>query len=383
MATRIALLILGALTSMCPAAENKASPPRPMVYGWFPAEMANWDMKALDWPALTHLSVRCVVLQPDGTIQPGWGTTPERIKATVDEAHKHGVQVTILAWGTTKEGSSKYLAHHADKMAQTLLDFVKAHQLDGVNLDDETWSRDNTETKGPNRELVTNFFKVLNRKFKEARAGYHLSWASPPVISAKDKFGASWVDYQAVAEYLDAFTIMSYCLCPPSAGWTGSAQPVAGGGKAGEHARDYATCIQDYLDATGGKKEKLVLGISNNRGGTEWKCHSDQPLASIYPLLGKWRSLSALEALANAEKHGRKFDPQQQAPWYCYQEGDHFVQGWYEDDESLGAKMKLAAAKGVAGICIWVLDGAKEPPENFKLIHTHLLGKQDGTPGNK
>ena len=375
-AVACALWALGGVISLAAAEEGKTPAPRRIVYAWFPAQMANWDTKAIDWSALTHLCLRCVVLRPDGTIQLGGGTTPERIKAAVDEAHKHGVKVTVLTWGTTKEDSSQYLANHAEKLAQSLLDFVKAHNLDGVNMDDETWSKDNTVTKGPNRDLLTAFFKTLHKKFKKARADYHLSWASPPVIAASDKFGESWVDYRAIAEYLDAFTVMSYCMLPVGIGWTGSAQPVEGGGKVGEHARDYATCLQDYLDATGGRKEKIVLGIGNARGGTEWKCRSDQPLANIYPLIAKPRALTAEEARANAAKHGRKFDPQQKAPWYCCPEGDHFVQGWYEDDESLAAKMKLAADKDVAGVCLWVLDGAKEPPETFKLLRQHLLGER-------
>ena len=358
-----------------PEAPTTESRRRRTVYAWFPRDMNNWDTRAIDWSALTHICFRAVVLQPDGTIRPGWGTTPERVSALVKEAHEHGVKVTVLAWGADAKGSSKYLANCPEKTAKSLLEYVKANDLDGVNMDDETWREKNAVTGGSNREPVTRFFRLLRKEFKAARADYHLSYASPPVISAKDKYGAAWIDYAAVAEEIDAFAIMSYCLVPPTVGWTGGSQPVEGGGKVTGHARDYATLIQDYIDATGGRKEKLLLGISNNRGGTEWTCRSDQPLANIYPLIAKPRALSAEEAREGAARHGRKFHPKQKVPWYSYREGDHFVQGWYEDDESYGAKLDLAERYDLGGICIWVLDGAGEPPSTFMLIREHLQGR--------
>jgi len=358
------------LLLVCTTAPAVPAAPKRVVYGWFPTNLNDWSTAALDWSAITHLSFRSVLLKPDGAVEPGYGATPDRIKKLVDEAHGKGVKVTVLTWGTNPAGSSQYLAKHQEKVVDGLLAFVKTHNLDGVNIDDETWRSTNTTDNGPNRDRVTSFFKLLHDKFKAARPDYHLSWASPGVISPDDKFGDSWPDYKAVAEYLDAYTVMSYVMAPPGIGWTGSAQPLGGGGKVGGHPRDYRTLVQDYLAATGGKKEKLVLGIANDLGGSEWDCRTDKPLS---PVIGKHRPLTAAEARANAEKHGRKFDPNQKAPWYCYPKGDAFVQGWYEDDESLAAKLEHFREQGVAGVCVWVLDGAKEPPETFKALRKHFL----------
>lgn len=352
-----------------PTAGNRR---RRTVYAWFPRDMNNWDTSAIDFSALTHICFRAVVLQPDGTIKPGWGTTPERVRALVKEAHEHGVKVTVLAWGTNAANSSKYLANCPEKTAKSLLEYVKANDLDGVNIDDETWRETNTETGRSNREPVTHFFRLLRKEFKAAGADYHISYASPPVVSSKDRYGAAWIDYAAVADEIDAFAIMSYCLNPPTIGWTGSAQPVAGGGKVTGHARDYATLVQDYLDATGGRKEKLLLGISNTRGGTEWTCRTERPLS---PIVGKPKKLAPEEARANAEEYGRRFDPLQKAPWYRYKRGDRWVQGWYEDDESYGAKLDLVERYDLGGICIWVVDGSKEPPSTFRLIRERLKGR--------
>ncbi len=381
---RAAVATIAALL-LPPGDPSRREAPRYVVYAWFPAHMdpkinEDWDTRAIDWGALTHICFRAVTIKPDGSIEPGWGTAPDRIRKLTAEAKRHGVKVTVLAWGTSAAGSSKYLARHAEKAADGLLDFVKTYDLDGVNIDDETWGRDNPETGGPNRDLVTDFFRILRRKADSIRSGLHISWASPPVISPEDKFGESWPDFKAVAERLDAFAIMAYCMCPPTAGWTGSAQPVAGGGKVGNHARDFATLIGDYMAATGGRREKLLLGISTSRGGTEWDCRTDKPLS---PIVGKPRPLKPEQARANAEKYGRRFDPQQQAPWYCRPRDGGYVQGWYEDDESFAAKLRLVRERDLKGICLWVIDGAREPRETFQLIRRHLserkaVGGPDG-----
>ncbi|GMV80226.1 MAG: hypothetical protein AMXMBFR7_14100 [Planctomycetota bacterium] len=343
--------------------------PKRFVYGWFPKNMKDWSTQALDWPAITHLCFRSVVVQPDGTIKIGGACSPEQIRALRKESKEHGVKLCVLVWGTNKANSDAYLARHTGVFAEQIAAFVKEYELDGVNLDDETWHEKNSVTGESNREAVTALFKQTREQLDKIRPGLHLSYASPPVISAEDKFGQAWMDYRAIAAQIDHFTIMSYCMTPPTIGWTGSAQAVRGGGKVGEHPRDYATLMEDYLKATGGAKEKLMLGIDLGRGGTEWTAAGPGRGASI---VGKPRALSAAEARANAEKHGRKFDPEQQAPYYEYRDGEHWIQGWYEDEESFAAKLKLARDLQLPGVCLWVLDGVAEPESTWKGLKHYL-----------
>ena len=82
----------------------------------------------------------------------------------------------------------------------------------------------------------------------------------------------------------DAELAMGYTMNPPSEGWTTNPEPLAGGGSASwTTTRDLQTMVRDYLEAMGGRKEKLLVGVSVDVGGTEWRCRSDQPLS---PTLG-------------------------------------------------------------------------------------------------
>ena len=379
------LLLVAALGWLAPAAETaatrparRAAPDR-VVYAWFPRDMSTFSTRAIDWSALTHVCFRSVLLQPDGTVKTG--RSDAEIRKLVAEAHRHGVKVTVLAWGTTRDNSSEYLAKRPEKTVQSLLAFVRKHNLDGVNIDDETWRETNTVTNKPNGPLVTRFFRLLHRAFKDARPDYHISYASPPVISPKArKFAANWIDYKAIADLVDGFTIMSYCMAPRIAGWTGGTQPVAGGAVAHGHRRDYVTLVADYLDATGGRKEKLLIGMALYNeskmfsAAAEWDCKTDKPLCR--QIIGKHRVLTLAEAHTRARKHGRRLDPKQKTWWYCHRRGDHFVQGWYDDAESLAMKFAWAREIGIAGVCVWVIDGANEPPETFRMIHRELLGRR-------
>lgn len=359
------LAAIAAVTAAGPALAGQTMSP-PVVYAWFPLDFNDWSTRNVDWGAITHLCYRSVELMPDGTIREP--VDRKRVASLVSEAHAHGVKVTVLVWGTTAANASEYLARNPDRAVGSLLEYVRANGLDGVNIDDETWEETNSATGKPNRELVTAFFHKLRKAFKAVRPDYHLSWAAPPVISAEDRYGTAWPDYASIAEELDALAIMSYTMNPPTAGWTGGPVPVAGGGRVGNHARDCVTLLRDYHEATGGRKGKLLLGIGLSRGGAEWDCRGDGPLA---PIIGAPRDLSPAQARVNAEKNGRLFDAEQRYHWYRRAEGDHWVQGWYEDDESLGAKMALAVDEGLGGVCLWALDGANEPPETFALLRAY------------
>jgi GH18 family chitinase len=360
------LLVTACLGALAAAPRQEAGRPERTVYAWFPREFGDWDTSAIDWSAITHLCFRSVVLQADGTLREP--VPREKVSGLAEEAHAHGVKVTVLVWGTDAAGSSSYLAHDRDRAVESLVGYVRENGLDGLNLDDETWAETNAETGGPNRELVTAFFRVLREGLDGVRPGLHLTWASPPVIAAGDRYGEAWPDYRAIADVVDGFCIMSYCMAPPRIGWTTGAQPVAGGPVVTGHRRDYTTCIADYVEAIGGRADKLLLGIANDRAGTEWTCRGPDALS---PIVGDPRPLSAEEARERAAEFGRRFHPEQREPWYRHPDGDLWVQGWYEDEESLKAKLDLAAGTDLQGVCVWVLDGAHEPPSTLALLKAY------------
>ncbi len=379
----ILVLIAAALLASAGCAGQAASAPaalnaRPVVYAWFPRNLDDWDTSSIDWSAITHISYRNIVVTADGALS--WTTSPDKVKALVTEAHRHGVRVTVLVWSDSSRISSAYLAECPGKMAQSLVDYVKANDLDGVCIDDESCRPTNRVTNRPNRELVTNFFALLRQKLKAARADYELAFACP--CTPKGEY--AWYDWPGIAEQVDHLAIMSYCVTPLHLRQTAGFQPIAGGIVAAERpgrpswTRDYTHVVQDFVEAVGPKnRNKLLLGIDIQRIGAEWRCASDRPHAEA---LAGARKIQLEEATAKAAKYGRRFDPLQQTAWYCYRDGKDYVQGWYDDDQTLAMKFKFARQANLGGVCLWVLR-PPEPPSTFQIIHKELLKSTRATVG--
>ena len=343
--------------------DKDSSSARPTVYAWFPARFGSWRTDSLQWDCLTHLCFRSVELTAEGKLRRVSGNPP---KDFVDTAHRHGVKVTVLVWTRSRADSDGYLAHAPQQAASNLLAYVRENNLDGVNLDDEQMGATNTVARAPNRELVTRFFQVLAKTLKATNPQYHLSFAAPPVIAPDDRFATSWLDLKAIAEVVDAIIPMGYTQNPPSIGWTTNPEPLGGGGKAAwTTTRDMQTVVRDYLQAMGGHKQKLLLGVSLNFGGYEWRCRTDERLSST---LGKgvWRSLSDCEAAVR--QHGLRWDDAQQSAWYCYRDGDAFVQGWFNGAKAWTAKLRWVKEQDLGGIGIWVLDGVTDPPDRWQVL---------------
>ena len=126
--------------------------------------------------------------------------------------------------------------------------------------------------------------------------------------------------------------------------------------------------VRDYLEAMGGHKEKLLVGVSLKLGGYEWRCRTDQPLAPIVNK-GTWRPLEECEA--KSREHGARWDEQQKSSWYCYPDGGAFVQGWFNDAHAWQAKLDWIGEQQLGGIGIWVLDGANDPFATWELLRRY------------
>jgi chitinase len=351
---------------------------RPTVYAWFPARFGTWKTAGIRWDLITHICYRNVELQADGFLHEPLGPPADpAIREFAQTAHRHGVKVTVLVWTRSRQASDGYLANAPQQAADNLLAYVKKHGLDGVNIDDERMGEKNEAAGKPNRELVTAFFRTLARTFKAANPAYHISYAAPPVISPQDRFATAWPDYGAIAEVVDAIIPMGYTMNPPTIGWATNPEPLAGGGKtAGTTTRDLATMTADYLKAMNGKamnakKEKLLVGVSLEYGGNEWRCRTDQPLS---PIIGKATRRTLAECEAAAKQHGRRWSAEQASAWYAYKDGDAFVQGWYNDAEAWQTKMRWVREQGLGGVGVWVLDGEKDLPERWQALEA-LIGK--------
>ena len=60
-------------------------------------------------------------------------------------------------------------------------------------------------------------------------------------------------------------------------------------------------------------------------------------------------------AFERAAEHGTRRDPESGTPWYTFEAEDGWVQGWFEDAESLRAKYDFVRRRGLGGIAVFPL----------------------------
>jgi len=363
-----ALAGAGALLAQRKGKSQTAPAMQKTVYAWYPARFGTWNTAAIQWDAITHICFRTLDLQADGTVAKPAGNPPA---AFVDEAHAHGVKVCVLAWSTNQRNTDSYLANHPSEIVQGMLAYVRENRLDGVSYDDEMIRATNGVTGGPSGPLVNALFKTLYQEFKSASADYHVSFAAPPVISANDRFGSIWFDWAALAGSVDAIVPMLYTANPPSIGWATNAQPLAGSKQTGATVpRDVVTLMSDYYAAMGDQKSKLLLGVNSFPWpGYEFRTRAADRLSATAGA-GKTQPFDYMES--QAAIYGKRWDSRQQSAWYVYQDGDQFVQGWYDDDHSWAAKLDYVNQEGLGGVGIWVLDGLNDSPQMWDLLRANF-----------
>jgi spore germination protein YaaH len=60
-------------------------------------------------------------------------------------------------------------------------------------------------------------------------------------------------------------------------------------------------------------------------------------------------------ASEEAERHGTRRDPASGSPYYVHRDAEGWVQGWFEDGESLAAKRAFIARRGLGGVAYFPL----------------------------
>lgn len=200
---------------------------------------------------------------------------------------------------------------------------LRAYGFDGVNIDLEC-------VPASDRAAYTAFIRELYHKL--CGYGYKLMVSVP--AKTQDNPRCSWAgafDYEALAQYVDLFMVMTYDQHCKSSG----PGPVA--------SYTWVESVVKYA-VTVVPRSKIVLGVAGY--GYDW------------PSRGTGSVLTACEALDLARKHRVPvhWDPQARCPHIKYIDSKGVVHDvWYEDGRSATAKLDLVVRYDLAGIAIWRL----------------------------
>lgn len=317
--------------------QEKATIPSRTIFGYHPYWM-NSAYPNYNYDLLSTIAYFGVDVNSEGYIVDynGWPVTD-----LINLAHSNGVKVVLVAINFDSNSLTTLLSNSANRtcLINNLICEVKRANADGINIDFEQFP-------SSQKQNLNLFMLSLADTFHKYIPNSSVSIALP-AVNWSNKF-----DYCTLATVCDAIFIMGY-----NYHWTGSsaAGPVAP--LTGWGTYNITWTVNDYLSATQGQKEKIILGLPYY--GISWPTCSSVRGAST---TGSGSSLRYNSAETQAQAMGKLWDAESQTPWYRYQSGNWY-QTWYDDSLSLSMKYQLVIEEELQGIGIWALGYDGDRPE--------------------
>ncbi|WP_377889629.1 LysM peptidoglycan-binding domain-containing protein [Alkalihalobacillus sp. R86527] len=225
--------------------------------------------------------------------------------------------------------------------ALNLVKLIEKYNFDGVDIDiEDVYIEDS--------EKLSLLYKTIGEEMN--KKGYFFSASVPsrasdePVNPFSDPF-----DYAAIGGAVDQFIVMLY----NEFGWPGSpAGPAVTAGWMDKVMKYAKTRIPP---------EKLVAAVSVF--GFDFNLDKDKSTYVTYDMAMKLKKKYKAEV---------KFDEERKTPYFTYtdEEGSkHEV--WFENEESIRAKVNLADQLGIQGVALWRL--GMEDPAMWTMISDEVV----------
>jgi putative cell wall-binding protein/spore germination protein YaaH len=281
----------------------------------------------------------------------GWASTG--MTEVVSAAHARGVRVvptiTMMAWDYNFSAMTTLLGSSANRsrLVGEVVSMVRDRRADGVNIDFE-----------PVPVSLRSSFTALVREIKQGLVAAKVgSYVTVDTMAG----AATWsTGYDVVGltapGAADAIVVMAYDFSYAASTRAGAVAPIDS-----PYIFDARTALRDHLRLV--SPSKIIWGVPYY--GRAWNTTSDALNATVrspahsaaFVYHGRDGSGTPLGARVLAERHGRRWDPVAQGPWFVFWDAgsNGWRQGYYDDPQSLRAKYDLVLANRLAGVGIWHL----------------------------
>lgn len=321
---------------------------RKQVFGFLPYWMlTDAALDDMNYHLVSTIAYFSVNLRGDGYLtkgdSAGWsGWNSAHMTEVIDRAHANGVKVVLtvthMAWNGDYTTMARLLTSgtRRNRAVNQIVDAVVARGADGVNLDFEP-------VPTSLREEYVTFVRQLKAGLSAAGRGDALTvcvmagaatWATGYDVARLTATGAA-----------DELFVMGYDYH-----WSGSSRAGGVAPVNSPYTIDVDGTMRDFLAETSGSN--IIWGVPYY--GRIWPTANRNLNA---PTLGYGsKAYTYVGHLNDANRHGRRWDDVGKVPWYRYRDGSGtWIQGYYDDPQSLGIKYDLVNARGLAGTGMWTL----------------------------
>ena len=351
------------LITPLPSLSSSKSTPKKMVLGFLPY----WNLKyanELNIKSLTHLAYFGVELDEFGEIQkfsqpgelePGWNKLQsdslELILRQVRLSHKKPVLVIKVF---NKENIRSLLNNptYRHQATTTITQLLKEKQITSVNIDFETSSISDSQTKNN----FTLFIKELKQQSTDPLE------VSIDVFANAAQQSFIW-DLAALEPHTDYFIVMAYDFYRASSSQAGPVSPLRGKCPSTDLLEtSEETCLEEDITSSISDitkiipPHKVILGVPFY--GYQWQTASDNFLANTYPKTGSTATYRYIQELFNSDdvsSFSASWSSLSQTPYLNFYEQGDLYQLHYDNPYSLSLKLDLVNQAGLGGIAIWAL----------------------------
>lgn len=327
---------------------------RKEVFGFLPYWMlTDSALASMNYGLVSTIAYFSVNALKDGSLAKGTSSSPttgwagwnsSRMTTVLNNAHREGARVvltvTMMSWDSGSASRQADLLQSStarSRLVNQIVSAIRNRGADGVNLDFEPLATSL-------RDEYVSFVKQLKRGLVNAGVGAYVTvsvmasaatWATGYDVHGLTASGAA-----------DALFVMGYDY-----NWSGSSRAGGVAPIQSPYTIDVAGTMADFLTQTSGSK--LIWGVPYY--GRTWPTESKA--LNSRTLGGGSKALTYNGHLAEATKYGRRWDDVGKVPWYRHWDtsAGRWVQGYYDDVSSLGAKYDLINARGLKGTGMWTL----------------------------
>ena len=351
------------LITPLPSLSSSKSTPKKMVLGFLPY----WNLKyanELNIKSLTHLAYFGIELDEFGEIQkfsqpgelePGWNKLQsdslELILRQVRLSHKKPVLVIKVF---NKENIRSLLNNptYRHQATTTITQLLKEKQITSVNIDFETSSISDSQTKNN----FTLFIKELKQQSTDPLE------VSIDVFANAAQQSFIW-DLAALEPHTDYFIVMAYDFYRASSSQAGPVSPLRGKCPPTDLLETpEETCLEEDITSSISDitkiipPHKVILGVPFY--GYQWQTSSDNFLANTYSKTGSTATYRYIQELFNSDdvsSFSASWSSLSQTPYLNFYEQGDLYQLHYDNPYSLSLKLDLVNQAGLGGIAIWAL----------------------------
>jgi spore germination protein len=251
-------------------------------------------------------------------------------------------------------GLTPFLADRAaqDHAITGLVAAMVAGHGDGLDLDFEF-------VAAGSKDAFTAFVTRLRDAQRAAAPKAELTLAMPSDVSYPG------YDVAALGAVASRLLLMEYDFHDDGIDATGPVAPLT---KGKVWDSDVESAVDGYLKLV--PPSRLAMGLPFY--GYDWPAASSTAGAKTQ---GQGESVDLADAIAAAEKNGRRWDDVSQTPWYAYKDGAQWHQVWYDDVESLRRKARFLKSRKLAGSMIWAVGMEHDRSEPWEMLHQELTAR--------